>query len=137
MAETSLVNKLKLKAGQRAAVIDAPTGFLETLQPLPEGVELHTELSGESDWLQVFVRDQAELARWLPSILPALKPESRLWLAFPKGSSGMQTDLRRDQGWHLAQQADLKWINLVSVNETWSAFALRPYRPGEPRQSFR
>ena len=35
------------------------------------------------------------------------------------------------------QQADLKWINLVSVNETWSAFSLRPYQPGEPRRSFR
>jgi hypothetical protein len=28
-------------------------------------------------------------------------------------------------------------LNLVSVNDTWSAFALRLYRPGEKRQSFR
>ena len=31
---------------------------------------------------------------------------------------------------------DLKWINLISVDETWSAFSLRPYKPGDERQSF-
>jgi hypothetical protein len=45
--------------------------------------------------------------------------------------------LTRDQGWERVQEADLKWINQVSVDETWSAFSLRPYRPGEARQSFR
>jgi len=25
----------------------------------------------------------------------------------------------------------------VSVDDTWSAFSLRPYRPGEARRSFR
>ena len=24
-----------------------------------------------------------------------------------------------------------------SVDDTWSAFAVRPYKPGEPRQNFR
>ena len=28
-------------------------------------------------------------------------------------------------------------VRLISVNATWSAFALRPYKPGEARQSFR
>jgi len=60
-----------------------------------------------------------------------------LWISFPKGTSKIQTDLTRDKGWEGTQKLDLKWINLVSVNETWSAFALRPYKEGEKRQSFR
>jgi hypothetical protein len=60
-----------------------------------------------------------------------------LWISFPKGSSKIQTDLTRDKGWESLQTLDLKWITLVSVNETWSAFALRPYREGEEKQSFR
>jgi len=70
-------------------------------------------------------------------VVRALKPESLLWLCFPKGSSRIQTDLTRDKGWEPVQQADLKWVTLISVNDTWSAFALRPYRSGEERQSFR
>jgi hypothetical protein len=60
-----------------------------------------------------------------------------LWISFPKGTSKIQTDLTRDKGWEVLQGLDLKWITLVSVNETWSAFALRPYREGEEKQSFR
>lgn len=37
--------------------------------------------------------------------------------------------------WDALQRADLKWINLISVNPTWSAFALRTYKPGEERQT--
>ncbi len=29
------------------------------------------------------------------------------------------------------------WLTLVSIDEMWSAFSLRHYRPGEPRQTFR
>ena len=67
----------------------------------------------------------------------ALKPESLLWVAFPKGTSKIQTDLTRDKGWDVLQQADLKWVTLISVNDTWSAFLLRPCRRGEARQTFR
>jgi hypothetical protein len=29
------------------------------------------------------------------------------------------------------------WLSLVSVDETWSAFGRRPYKPAEARQTFR
>ena len=54
---------------------------------------------------------------------------------FPKGTSKIQTDLTRDQGWESVAQADLKWINLLSLEETWSAFSLRSYKPGEKHES--
>jgi hypothetical protein len=137
MAESALVKKLKVKPGQRAGLINAPEGYREELGALPAGVELSTRLAGQFDWLQVFVKNQAELARLAPRLAGALKPDALVWISYPKGSSKIQTDLTRDQGWDSLKQADLKWVTLVAVNATWSAFALRPYRPGEPRQSFR
>jgi hypothetical protein len=137
MTDNALVKKMKLKPGQRGALIHAPAGYLDTLRPLPERVELADRLDGSFDWVQVFVKNQAELDQLLPAVIAALKPEGLLWLAFPKGTSKIQTDLTRDQGWDALRQADLKWITLISVNETWSAFALRPYKPGEERQTFR
>jgi hypothetical protein len=35
------------------------------------------------------------------------------------------------------KDVDLMFINLVSVNETWSAFSMRPYKEREARQAFR
>lgn len=137
MPENSLAKKMKLKPGLRAVVVNAPPGYLIKLGPLPDGTSLSEEIKGQFDWVQIFARDQAELKATLPSVLPALSPQSLLWITFPKGSSKIQTDLTRDQGWEVVQAAELKWINLISIDETWSAFSLRLYRPGEARQSFR
>ncbi len=96
MAGSVLAKRMRLKPGMRAAVINAPQGYLKEHGPLPE---------------------------------------SLLWISFPKASSKIQTDLTRDKGWEALEHVDLKWVTLNSVNETWSAFAFRPYRPGETRQS--
>ncbi len=133
MPEKSLSMKMKMKPGARAALISAPEGYLSSLAPLPENVELDTTLAGQYDWVQVFVRNAAELAELLPQVVSTLKPESLLWISFPKGSSKIQTDLTRDNGWGALLPYGLKWVTLISVNETWSAFALRPYRSGEAR----
>ena len=137
MPENVLAKKLKLKPGQRAGLIGAPEGYLKTLSPLPEGVEVSDRLSGKFDWMQVFVKNKAEIDKLAPRAAKALKPDGTLWISFPKGSSKIQTDLTRDKGWDALHGLDLKWINLVSVDDTWSAFALRPYREGEARQTFR
>jgi len=134
----SLAEKMKLKPGMEAALINAPAGYLDELQPLPEGVKVTGQLDqGGHDWVQVFVRTRAELDAQIHALRQALKPESLLWIAFPKGTSKIQGDLTRDKGWESLQGIDLKWINLISVNDTWSAFSLRPYKPGEKKQSFR
>ncbi len=137
MAESALVKKLKLKPSQRAAVVNAPDGYLQELGPLPNGVQVAEKLSGKFDWVQVFVKNKAELDKLVPRLVRALKPDALLWISYPKGTSKIQTDLTRDKGWEAIQQADLKWITLISVDETWSAFALRPYKPGEAHQTFR
>jgi hypothetical protein len=133
----ALAQKMKLKPGQRIALVNAPDGYLDTLGPLPAGIEVADRLRGQFDWIQVFVKTKAEIDKLAPRLIPALKPAGLLWVSFPKGSSKIQTDLTRDQGWDVFAGGDLKWVNLISVDDTWSAFALRPYKPGEPRQSFR
>ena len=137
MPESALARKMKLRPGQRAALVNAPEGYLKELSPLPAGVEVAEKLQGQFDWVQVFVKNKAELDKLAPKVVRALKLESLLWITFPKGTSKIQTDLTRDEGWDALQKAKLKWVNLISVDETWSAFALRPYKPGEKRQSLR
>ena len=133
-SESPLAKKLKLKPGLKAAVLNAPDGYLQELKHDPD---ISTKLNGKFDWLQIFARNKKELDALAPKAAAALKPDSILWLSFPKGSSKIQTDLTRDKGWQILQSLGLKWITLVSINENWSAFALRPYRVGEKKQAFR
>lgn len=134
MPESPLAKKMKLKSGLKAAVINAPENYVDTLK---HDTALSPTLNGKFDWIQIFVRTKAELDELAPKAAKALRPESMLWISFPKGTSKIQTDLTRDKGWESLQALDLKWLTLVSVNETWSSFALRPFREGEEKQSFR
>ena len=134
MAESPLAKKMKLKPGLKAAIINAPENYVDTLK---HDTALSPTLNGKFDWIQIFVRDKAQLDALAPKATKALRPESMLWISFPKVTSKIQTDLTRDKGWDILQKLDLKWVNLVSVNDTWSAFALRPDKEGKKRQTFR
>lgn len=137
MPESALAKKMKIKPGQRIALVNAPEGYANELKPLPADVELAESLRGKFDWIQLFVKNTAELNKLLPRVLKAMKPDTLVWLTYPKGTSKIQTDLTRDKGWDALGPAELKWVTLISVNDTWSAFAVRPHKPGEPKQNFR
>ena len=115
----------------------APEGYVKKLKPLPAKASISEKLEGDFDWIQLFVRDEAELKKAAPAVVRALRTDGMLWISYPKGTSKIQTDLTRDQGWDSLKAHDLKWLTLISVDETWSAFALRRYKPGEAKQSFR
>lgn len=132
---SALAKKMRFDSAKHAAIINAPPGYLKLLQPLPRDLKLSEKLDGVFDWIQVFVKDKAEFEALLPKAISAMGPESRIWISFPKGSSKIQTDLTRDKGWDALRDVDLKWVNLISVNEVWSAFNLRTYTPGEERQA--
>ena len=134
MPESPLAKKMKLKPGASAAIVNAPENYLNDLK---HDTEISPKLTGKFDWIQIFAKNKKELDSLVPKAVKALKPVSILWLAFPKGTSKIQTDLTRDKGWESLQGLDLKWVTLISVNQDWSAFALRPYIEGEKKQSFR
>jgi hypothetical protein len=133
---SALARKLKLKPGVRAAVIGPPPDYLARLDAPPD-VGVSDSLDGTFDWIQVFVRTSADLAAIVQPLVGALSQTGIAWISYPKGSSKIQTDLTRDRGWEPLEGSDLMWLSLVSVDDTWSAFGLRRYKPGEPRQTFR
>ena len=63
----------------------------------------------------------------LPDAARAAGPDGLLWLAYPKGTSGLKTDLARDTDDALTDPiAGLTGVTLVSIDEIWSAMRLRP-----------
>ena len=135
MAESTLARKMKRAPAARAALIHAPAGY--EAASFAGFAPAATVLSGHFDWIQIFVEKKAQLEQLAPRAAKCLGPDSILWISFPKGSSRIQTDLTRDKGWDIIKKLDLKWITLISINETWSAFSLRRYKAGEAHQAFR
>lgn len=126
MADGPLAKKLLIKPGQRAVILNPPPGYMENLSPLPDGVKLAEKPDGLFDFVQLFVKDSEELRRYAPLALAAIKRDAILWVSYPKQSSKVKTDLTRDRGWEPLQEAGFVGVAMVSIDETWSAFRLRP-----------
>jgi hypothetical protein len=138
MADNPLAKKLQIKPGQRIAVVNPPPAYLDALAPLPPGSELADGPAGTLDGVQLFVKDSEELARLWPAAQTLGKPDCVLWIAYPKQSSKIKTDLNRDQGWQPVYSTGLRPVSQVSIDETWSAVRFRPTekvgRPWPPAQ---
>lgn len=126
MTTNPLAKKLQMKAGQRAAVLNPPAGYLEKLDPLPEGVELVDASEGQCDFVQVFVKNMEDLRKFLPVAIQAVKYDALLWIAYPKGGAKAGTDLNRDILWNAVLQQNLSSVTLVSLDDVWSAMRFRP-----------
>jgi hypothetical protein len=131
----AVARKLKLGGARSPVVLGASPDDLAALSSAR--ADLATSTNGTHDWILLYAENRAALEAALPAASVALASPGTLWIAYPKGSSKRQTDLTRDQGWESLKDADLMWLTLVSIDETWSAFSLRHYKPGEARQMFR
>jgi hypothetical protein len=123
---TSISGKLRIKPRDILLTLNAPADFKKGLQALPAGVRV---IDSGKDYNQVhwFVFNQAQLQKELSKVMKLVRPEVIVWVYYPKGTSGIQTDLNRDKGWEcLMKEGDkLTWISLISFNDRWSVFGLR------------
>jgi hypothetical protein len=121
----TISEKLRIKPGYTILTIDAPPGFKKSLDGMPDGVKIVT--TGKSyDQVHWFVRNRAEMEKELKRIIGLVKEQVICWIYYPKGSSGLQTDLTRDKGWDaLLGHNEFQWISLISFDDTWSTFAFR------------
>lgn len=117
---TPLPGKLGIQAGARVAVVSAPDGFDAVLGPLPAGVRVRSGARGRCDVVLFFVTRRAELARRFPSFVRALEPDGGLWVAWPKQTSGVATDLVFDEVQAVGLDAGLVDNKVCAIDATWS-----------------
>jgi hypothetical protein len=135
MTDNPLVKKLQLKPGLRALFLNVPASYVESLGPLSEEVALVDGPPGTLDFVQLFVRDSGELAAFAPAALAAIKRDGVFWISYPKKSSGIVSDLTRDEGWAPIYAAGLRPVTQIAVDEIWSAVRWRPVELVKSRTS--
>ena len=125
MITNPLLKKLRLPAGGRAAFVNAPPGYVESLG-LPAGVAITDTVDARCDFAQIFVRDSGELAVVIDGVLGQVRPDCVLWFCYPKQSSGVPSDLTRDEGWAALSAAGWRGIASVAIDAVWSGVRFRP-----------
>ena len=114
----------KLKFKKEGIVLHAPAalekeflklGFTNTLLP-----------KTKSENTLVFVNNEKEFIDFLTKQLKSMEPDSVLWFAYPKGTSGIPTDINRDVLRVKAETFGITTVAAISIDNTWSALRFRP-----------
>jgi hypothetical protein len=128
MANT-LKDKFQFKQITTLAVRNAPQGYVQKLADDLEGIEIVAGPEAAAGAVLLFVNNLAEARALAPAAVAAVadaKPEGVLWLAYPKGGSGVKTDVNRDKLWPVVQAAGWRPVRQIALDDVWSAMRFRP-----------
>ena len=132
---TPLPRKLGIKEGHTVAIVRPPAGFIRTLGELPGGVTLRSGLAGRKalDVVVVFITKRSQLEQQLPSIRRRMTPAAGLWVAWPKKSSGVLTDVTDNVVREIALPTGLVDNKVCAIDATWSGLRLVIRLKNRPR----
>ena len=118
---TPLPRKLGIKTAHRVAIINGPRGFARGLQPLPADVTLREDLrAGNLDVIVLFVPVLSALhARFAPAARK-LTSAGGLWIAWPKKSSGVATDVTESDVRSHGLDSGLVDNKICAIDDVWS-----------------
>jgi hypothetical protein len=115
---TPLADKLGIREGSSLAILAAPSEFALAL---PAHVAVGRRALGRADVVLAFFIQQKKLDQRLPALGSMVFPSGGLWIAWPKRSSGLATDLNDNAVRGLALPKGLVDNKVCAIDETWSA----------------
>lgn len=121
---TPLPQKLGIKPGLTVVTINAPTNYRRLLGTVPEGVTFSDRLKPGSSFVHIFIKKRSELAQRLSVLREKLVDTGTVWVSWPKGSSGVTTDVTEDVVRAVALPLGFVDIKVCAINETWSGLKL-------------
>ena len=117
---TPLIKKLGMKEGFSIALVGAPQGFRKELGTLPDKVKITPSVMKSLDLIMFFVHSKLDLEQKFSALAANLSANGMFWVAWPKKSSGVTTDLSFEIVQRVGLVAGLVDVKICAVNEIWS-----------------
>ncbi len=118
---TPLDKKLGLKFNFNCILYNAPKSYIKWFNNLQLDLTNFNENQLESvDFIHLFCITFQELEKSISTYKPMLKKNGLLWLSWPKGSSKIKTDLKRDIIRDYILVNGLVDVKVAAIDENWS-----------------
>lgn len=122
MALQTVLEKLQLKDEKNILVQGLPSSIEKQFIKLTFAKSVTPLLrSRRIDLALVFAISKTQLSGILKDVIPALQDEAKLWVAYPKLTSKIASDLCRDCDWKMISSMGFETISLIALDNTWSA----------------
>jgi hypothetical protein len=125
----ALTDKLKLKNDRPVWLIDVPAAMQEYF----EGFELKKKLPATKTVGQLFfcAKDKKMLESGMAAIKDRIAPGAVLWIAYPKRTGNIPTDLTRDEGWAGVWDMGFMGTASASIDDNWTGMRIKLKDPNE------
>lgn len=122
---TPLPKKLGLKDGQAVAFLNLPDSQ-SALRSAAQFTRCETDAqAGDGfDYIHVFTKVRAEMARDLPRLRDAIRQDGMIWVSWPKKASKVPTDVTEGTIRDVALPIDLVDVKVCAVDDIWSGLKL-------------
>jgi len=119
--KTTLAKKLGLKEGLSILLINPPDHYFELFSDFPNQVDILKRAFPESvDFVHLFVKTKEEMEDRIIHVKPLIKKDGLIWVSWPKGSSKIKTELKRDYIREFILDIGLVDVKVCSVDQDWS-----------------
>src|SRR5437762_413493 len=115
-----LAQKLGIKSGFKMAAINAPDHYAQILGEVPANVVMIQALDAPLDLVHFFTTERRVLEDRFPALKQAISKNGMLWISWPKGTSGVKTDLNENTIREIGLKNGLVDVKVAAVDETWS-----------------
>lgn len=122
----SAIEKLQLKDEKNLLIQGLPSTLEKQFIKLSFSKNVTPLLKSKKiDFALVFAISHNQLKQILKDVIPALAEEAKLWIAYPKVSSKIVSDLSRDCNWECICQYGLETVRSVALDNVWCALRFK------------
>lgn len=122
MPAQSLLEKLQLKDEKNLLIQGLPSSIEKQFIKLNFSKGVTPLLKKRKiDFALVFAVNQKQLAAILYEVIPALQEDAKFWIAYPKLTSKIASDLSRDKNWDFVSDYGFETVRLIALDNVWSA----------------
>ena len=122
----NILEKLQLKEEKNLLIQGLPSSVEKQFAKLSYNKNLTPLLKTRKiDFALIFAINQLQLNNILKEVFSALHPESKLWIAYPKTTSKIVSDLNRDASWEILSKNDYEAVRQVTLDHVWTAMRFK------------
>lgn len=122
MSQPSIVEKLQLTDEKNLLIQGLPSSIEKQFVKLSYAKNVTPLLKSRGiEWSLVFAVNENQLRNILKEVMPALKDGAKLWVAYPKSTSKIVSDLNREGSWSCLTCSGYEGVEEVALDHVWSA----------------
>lgn len=126
MSNQSLFEKLELKDEKTLLIQGIPSSIEKQFAKLTYAKNVTPLLKSKKlEFALVFAINQNQLNNVLKEVFPALNFASKLWVAYPKQTSKIVSDLNRDCSWEFLTDNAFEGSDVIEIDNVWTAMRFK------------